>query len=62
MDDVNATGEPVIVTKRGTPVAKLVPVTSKKQDLFGFMAGELKIIGDIESPVIALEEWEVMRK
>jgi antitoxin (DNA-binding transcriptional repressor) of toxin-antitoxin stability system len=62
MDDVNATGEPVIITKRGTPVAKLVPVTSKKQDLFGFMAGELKIIGDIESPVIALEEWEVMRK
>ncbi len=62
MDDVNATGEPVIITKRGTPVAKLVPITSKKQDLFGFMAGELKIIGDIESPVIPLEEWEVMRK
>ena len=62
MDDVNATGEPVLITKRGTPVAKVVPVTSKKQDLFGFMAGELKIIGDIESPVISLEEWEVMRK
>jgi prevent-host-death family protein len=62
MDDVNATGEPVIITKRGTPVAKVVPVTSKKQDLFGFMAGELKIVGDIESPVIPLEEWEVMRK
>jgi prevent-host-death family protein len=62
MDEVNATGEPVLITKRGTPVAKVVPVTSKKQDLFGFMAGELKIIGDIESPVIPLEEWEVMRK
>ena len=62
MDDVNATGEPVIITKRGTPVAKVVPVTSKKQDLFGFMAGELKIVGDIESPVVPLEEWEVMRK
>ncbi|MGB8524413.1 MAG: type II toxin-antitoxin system prevent-host-death family antitoxin [Candidatus Acidiferrales bacterium] len=62
MDDVNATGEPVIITKRGTPVAKVIPVMSKKQDLFGFMAGEVKIVGDIESPVIALEEWEVMRK
>jgi prevent-host-death family protein len=62
MDDVNATGEPVIITKRGTPVAKVVPVTSKKQDLFGFMAGEFKIVGDIEKPVVALEEWEVMRK
>jgi len=62
MDDVNATGEPVIITKRGTPVAKVIPVMSKKQDLFGFMAGEVKIVGDIESPVIPLEEWEVMRK
>jgi prevent-host-death family protein len=62
MDDVSATGEPVIITKRGTPVAKVVPVTSKKQDLFGFMAGELKIVGDIESPVVSLKEWEVMRK
>lgn len=62
MDDVNATGEPVLITKRGTPVAKLVPVASKKQDLFGFMAGEFKIVGDIESPVVPLEEWEVLRK
>jgi len=62
MDDVNATGEPVVITKRGTPVAKIVPVISKKQDLFGFMAGEFKIVGDIESPVVSLEEWEVMRK
>jgi prevent-host-death family protein len=62
MDDVNATGEAVIITKRGTPVAKVVPVTSKKRDVFGFMAGELKIVGDIESPVVPLDEWEVMRK
>lgn len=62
MDDVNATGEPVIITKRGTPVAKVVPVTLNNQNLFGFMAGEFKIVGDIERPVVALEEWEVMRK
>ncbi len=62
MDDVNATGEPVIITKRGTPVAKVVPIASKKQDLFGFMAGEFKIAGDIESPVVPLEAWEVMRR
>ena len=52
MDAVNATGEPVIITKRGTPVAKVVPVASIKDDLFGFMAGEFKIVGDIESPLI----------
>ena len=62
MDDVNATGEPVIITKRGTPVAKIVPVTSKKQSLFGFMVGQFRIVGDIESPAMSLQEWEVMRK
>jgi prevent-host-death family protein len=62
MDDVQATGEPVIVTKRGRPVAKVVPVGSSKEDLFGFMAGEFKIVGDIESPVTPLEDWEVMKK
>ncbi len=62
MDEVNATGEPVIITKRGTPVAKVVPVASNKEDLFGFMAGEFKIVGDIESPMIPLNRWEVMKK
>jgi prevent-host-death family protein len=62
MDDVNATGEPVLITKRGVPVAKIVPVSSKKRDLFGFMAGQLEVVGNIESPVVPLEAWEVMRK
>ncbi len=62
MDDVQATGEPVVITKRGTPVAKVVPVASKKEDVFGFMTGEFKIVGDIESPVTALDQWEVMKK
>jgi prevent-host-death family protein len=51
MDGVNATGEPVIITKRGIPVVKVVPVTSKKRKLFGFMTGEFKIVGDIERPL-----------
>ena len=62
MDDVNATGEPMLITKRGVPVAKVVPVRSKKRDLFGFMAGQFEIVGDIESPTVSLEAWEVMRK
>ena len=52
MDAVNATGEPVIITKRGTPVVKVVPESSTNDDLFGFMAGKFKIVGDILSPVI----------
>jgi prevent-host-death family protein len=61
MDDVNATGEPVIITKRGRPVAKVVPAVVEKRDLFGFMAGEFKIVGDVESPVVPPEQWAVTR-
>ena len=56
MQDVQATGEPVVVTKRGAPVVKIVPMLSGEDEFFGFMAGEFKIMGDIESPVIQLEE------
>lgn len=53
--DIQATGEPVLVTKRGKPVVKVVPVETEKDDLFGFMAGKFKITGDIESPVWPLK-------
>ena len=62
MDDVQATGEPVIVTKRGKPVVKIIPIKPEKDDIFGSMAGEIEIIGDIESPVVPLKAWKVMRK
>ena len=62
MKDVQATGEPVIVTKRGKPIVKVVPVRPEKDDIFGFMAGEFKIVGDIESPVVPLKQWKIMKK
>ncbi len=33
-----------------------------QKDLFGFTAGELEIVGDIESPVVLLEQWRVLRE
>jgi antitoxin (DNA-binding transcriptional repressor) of toxin-antitoxin stability system len=52
----------VIIIKRGTPVAKFAPVTSKTQNLFGFMASELKIVGNTERPVVPLGAWEETRR
>ena len=60
MKKVQMTGEPVIVTKRGAPIVKVVPVESEKNDIFGFMARKVKIVGDIESPVPV--EWAVTKK
>jgi len=58
MDQVLQSGEPVLITKHGKPVAKLVPADKRADDLFGYMAGKVKIVGDIVGPVTPLEDWE----
>ena len=51
MDEVAQQRRPIIITKRGKPVAKLVPVEEEPIDLFGRMAGSIKICGDIINPI-----------
>jgi len=51
MDEVAQQRRPIIITKRGKPVAKLVPVEQQPIDLFGYMAGTATICGDIISPI-----------
>jgi prevent-host-death family protein len=60
--EVQATGQPVVITRRGAPVVQVTPVDSESGDVFGFMAGQFKIVGDIESPVVPLDQWEVAKK
>lgn len=53
MDAVARTREPILITKRGQPVAKLVPPDDPepRRPLFGYMAGTAQIRGDIvQSP------------
>jgi prevent-host-death family protein len=59
MKQVHATGEPVVVTKRGAPIVKVVPIRPEKDDIFGFLRDKVKFIGDVESPVPV--EWEATR-
>jgi prevent-host-death family protein len=59
MREVQATREPVVITKRGKPVVKVVPVEAQANNVLGFMKGRVKIVGDIESPIPV--EWKVMR-
>ncbi len=57
MDEVAKTRKPVIITKRGRPVAKLVAVEPEpRKPLFGCMAGTVTFEGDILSPLDV--EWE----
>ncbi len=57
MDQVQTRRESVIITKRGKPVAKLVPVEESQDPIFGFLKGKGKITGDIVGPILTLEEW-----
>ena len=58
MDRVLQSGEPVVITKHGKPVVKLIPAENTADDIFDYMAGKVKIVGDIVGPVIPLEDWE----
>ncbi len=61
LDEVQQKREEIIVTKRGKPVARLVPVDEKKKkrDTFGYMKGTGIILGDIISP--SGEIWDAER-
>jgi prevent-host-death family protein len=61
MEDVRKTREPVLITKRGKPVAKLVPADKTGTDLIGRLEGIVSIHGDIESPIVPADAWESAR-
>jgi prevent-host-death family protein len=55
LDEVALRREEVIITKRGRPVAKLVPITPSR-GLFGSMKGSVVNQTDLVSPVDV--DWE----
>lgn len=58
MDEVQAKREPVLVTKNGKPVAKVVPAEEENDPLAIFRFGGGKIVGDIMEPANDPEDWE----
>jgi prevent-host-death family protein len=55
LDEVAHTGTEIIVTKRGKPVAKVVPIEPPKP-----LAGSVTFLGDIMD-VVDPDEWEITR-
>jgi len=55
LDEVAETGREIIVTKRGKPVAKLVPLAPKS------LQGSVKFLGDIIGPAVDPDDWEANR-
>lgn len=56
MDEVNTRHEEVVITKRGKPVARLVPYEETSVSIHGFMKNTVTIIGDVVSPTG--EKWD----
>ena len=60
MDKVSRSREPIVITKRGKPVAKLVPADTPepRARLFGYMTGTAEIRGDVVNmPAL---EWSAL--
>jgi len=49
MEEVKKYRAPVLITKKGRPVAKLVPPDEPVADVFGCMVGTAEIVGDVEA-------------
>ena len=58
MDEIARTRKPIVITKRGKPLAKLVPIQDETlPPLFGYMKGTVQILGDIVN--VPHDAWAV---
>ena len=58
IDEVAATRKPIIITKHGKALVKLVPIQDEKlSPLFGYMKGTAQILGDIVN--VPHDPWAV---
>jgi prevent-host-death family protein len=60
---VSKSKQPVRITRHGKPLADVVPAAPDvdRAALFGSMRNSIKILGDIVSPVIDLDDIEALR-
>jgi prevent-host-death family protein len=56
MDDVSSTRETIMITKRGKPVAKLMPAGKEQQEFIGRLKGVIEIVGELDAD--PPEAWE----
>lgn len=63
LERVEKTKEPIRITRHGKPVAEVIPAAPvmDRAAWIGSMKDSIKILGDIVSPVIDLDEIEALR-
>ncbi len=61
--DVSKTKTPLRVTRRGQPIADVIPASSdvQQRNWMGSMSGTIQITGDVVSPVIEIRDIEALK-
>ena len=61
---VKRTGRPILVTRKGEPIAQIVPPPPPKrpESWLGSLSKTGRITGDIVSPAVPEDEWEASRR
>ena len=64
LDKVKRTGQPILVTRRGEPIALVSPPPEpeKPDSWLGMFQSKGKIVGDIISPILDQTVWEVLKE
>jgi len=63
LEKVKKTGQPVLVTRFGHPVAQITPpAPAKRAPKLGTGIGSITIHGDIVGPISDLSDWEAARE
>lgn len=57
MEEVRRTRRPVTITKRGVPIARLVPADPPAPFKLGTLAGRLTATDDLIEPAFTADEW-----
>ncbi|MGI8631700.1 MAG: type II toxin-antitoxin system Phd/YefM family antitoxin [Solirubrobacterales bacterium] len=61
LDEVGVSGEPIVITKRGKPVAQLTALAGDgRPDWAGALRDQGTIHGDLVAPTGDLVEWDAL--
>src|ERR1700674_241846 len=63
LEEVSKTKTPLRVTRRGKPIADVIPASSEAEERswIGSLSDSVDIVGDIVSPVIDMEAIEALK-
>lgn len=63
LERVKRTGRPLLVTRRGEPMAEITPPSQPKADAswLGSLRSTGRITGDIVSPAADAQDWDALR-